>query len=126
MRVLLPLVFLFAIAAPAAAQISPPSSTSGAAPSAELLCPDNAPNGLQKDWKKAIWRVPLHIALSLPFTAASIVVPPAGKAYVRWRIRAEKQDAARGLDTCMKATIDLYGQTALPRAILKMYGVSFQ
>lgn len=92
--------------------------------SAELLCPDTAPNGLQRDWKKAIWRVPLHITLSLPFTAATIVVPPAGKAYVRWRVRAEKKDAAKGLDTCMKATIDLYSQTALPRSILKIYGIT--
>jgi hypothetical protein len=84
------------------------------------ICPSA---GLQKDWKKAVWRVPLHIALSAPVAAASLVIPPLGKKYVRSRIRAEERDAARGSDTCMKATIDLYSQTALVRAVLRMYGI---
>jgi len=85
--------------------------------------PTLCPSLLQKDWKKAVWRVPLHILLSAPVAAVTVVIPPLGKKYVRARIRAEQNDAARGLDTCMKATIDLYSQTALVRAILRMYGV---
>jgi hypothetical protein len=82
------------------------------------------PSPLQKDWKKAVWRVPLHIALSLPVTAATVVIPPVGKKFVRWRTKAETKDVAQHLDTCMKATIDLYSQTALVRAMLKMYGIT--
>ena len=119
-RFSLVLTFVASFALPAEAQLS-----SSKPRSAELLCADNAPNGLQRDWKKAVWRVPLHIALSLPATAASFVVPPIGKRYVRWRIRAETKDAQDGADTCMKATIDLYSQTALPRAVLRIYGVKF-
>ncbi len=55
--------------------------------------------------------------------AASTVVPPLGEKYVRWRVRAEQRDAARKQDTCMKATIDLYSQTALVRSVLRMYGI---
>ncbi|SRR5260370_36571166 len=78
---------------------------------------------LQRDWKKAIWKVPLHIALSAPVAAASLTVPPIGKKYVRWRIRAEMHDLCANRDTKMKAEIDLYSQTALPRAVLRLYRI---
>ena len=78
---------------------------------------------LGKDWKKAVWRVPLHIALSIPVAAGTLVVPPVGKAYVKWRIRAEQQDIASGSDTSGKAAIDLYSQTAIVRGVLKMYHI---
>lgn len=96
---------------------------------AEAQTPAPAPapavcsTGLQKDWKKAIWRAPLHIALSAPVAAASLVIPPLGKKYVQVRTDAEQRDRARGTDTCMKATIDLYTQTALVRAVLRIYGI---
>lgn len=73
-----------------------------------------------------MWRVPLHIAASAPVAAASLAVPPAGETFVCWRFRAEQQDLARHVDTCMKATIDFYSQTALVRAALRMYGISLE
>lgn len=91
-----------------------------------IAIPVRAQNGLAPDWKRAIWRVPLHIALSLPVTAATVVVPPVGKAYVEWRERAEAGHVTQGSDTPQKATIDLYTQTALPRRILKLYHVKVQ
>jgi hypothetical protein len=79
-------------------------------------------SGLQKDWKKAIWRAPLHIAVSAPVAATTLVIPPLGKKYIQARTQAEQHDLKDGSDTCMKATIDLYTQTALVRAVLRMYG----
>ena len=89
-------------------------------------CPACAQNGLAKDWKRAVWRVPVHIALSLPVTAATMVVPPLGKKYVGWRTRAEANHVATGHDTPQKATIDLYTQTALPRRVLKWYHIKME
>lgn len=91
-----------------------------------IAIPVYGQNGLAPDWKRAIWRVPLHIALSLPVTAATVVVPPVGKAYVEWRERAEVHHVVVGSDSPQKATIDLYTQTALPRSILKLYHVKVQ
>lgn len=88
------------------------------AQSPSIACPVQ-----QKDWKRAVWRVPLHIALSAPVAAGSLIVPPLGKKYVRWRVKAEKLDQAQGRDTCMKALVDEYSQTALVRAVLRIYKI---
>lgn len=77
----------------------------------------------QRDWKKAIWRVPLHIAGSLPVAAASLIVPVAGEKYVHWRERAETEDQTAHRDTSVKSMIDLYSQTAIVRAVLRVYGI---
>lgn len=77
----------------------------------------------RKDWKRAIWRVPLHMALSAPVAASSLVIPPIGKSYVNWRVRSEKKDVAAGRDTPTKGSIDLYSQVTLVRGVLKIYGV---
>lgn len=89
-----------------------------------VAIPVRAQNGLAKDWKKAIWRTPLHIALSAPVTVATFVVPPVGVKYVVWRTNAEAQHVVEGKDTPQKATIDLYTQTALVRSVLKLYHVT--
>jgi hypothetical protein len=78
---------------------------------------------VQRDWKKAVWRVPLHFALSLPFAAGSLVIPPIGTAYIHWRRRAEKADQQSQRDTAMKAAVDFYSQTALVRGTLRIYGI---
>jgi hypothetical protein len=75
------------------------------------------------DWKRALWRAPLHILMSAPVAAASLIVPPAGKAYIAWREDAERQDFLAGRDSSEKATVDLYTQTALVRGVLKLYGI---
>ena len=77
----------------------------------------------RKDWKRAIWRVPLHMMMSAPVAASSLVLPPIGRAYVNWRFRAEKRDVAEGKDSPMKASVDLYSQVSLVRGTLKLYGV---
>ena len=74
------------------------------------------------DWKRALWRAPLHLLGSLPVAAVSLVVPPVGTAYIGWRTRAEQDDQAAGRDTPEKAAIDLYTQTALVRGVLKVWG----
>jgi hypothetical protein len=112
-RALLILGLLVGAALPAAAQTTTPP----------LTPPPVCQTGLQKDWKKAIWRAPLHILVSAPVAVGSLVIPSLGKAYVRARSKAEERDRARGSDTCMKAAIDLYTQTALVRATLRMYGI---
>lgn len=86
-----------------------------------LACGQDCNN--RKDWKRAIWRVPLHMALSAPVAASSFVVPPIGKGYVNWRIRSEKRDVASGRDTGTKGSIDLYSQVALVRGVLKIYRI---
>lgn len=100
-------LFLLICAVPASAQ------TAGS------FCPAS----LSKDWKKAVWRVPLHIALSAPVAAGTLVIPPLGKKYIRWRVKAESKDIAQHADTCIKGTIDLYSQTALVRGVLRVYGI---
>lgn len=80
----------------------------------------------RKDWKRAIWRVPLHFALSTPVAVSSLVVPPLGKAYVNWRVKSEKQDVLSGRDTPSKASIDLYSQVVLVKGVLKIYGIKTQ
>lgn len=105
------LILVFSLAAsPAWAQTAPPAGS---------FCPSS----LSKDWKKAVWRVPFHIALSVPVAASALVIPPLGTKYIRWRIKAESQDIAQHADTCMKGTIDLYSQTALVRGALRIYGI---
>lgn len=74
------------------------------------------------DWKRAVWRAPLHILGSLPVAAVALIAPPVGDAYVAWRIAAEKADEAAGRDTPEKAQVDLYSQTALVYAALKAWG----
>lgn len=86
-----------------------------AAAAQTIPCP-----AFQRDWKRAVWRTPLHIAMSVPVAAATVVVPAVGRKYVRWRIAAEHADQTEGLDTAMKAAIDLYSQTALVNAVLKL------
>ena len=88
-----------------------------------VALPVQAQNGLAKDWKKAIWRSPLHILLSAPVTVATIVVPPVGKKWIQWRTSAEASHVVEGKDTPQKATIDLYTQTALVRRVLKFYHI---
>jgi len=78
---------------------------------------------LFSDWKRALWRAPLHILMSAPVAAASLIVPPAGKAYIGWRTKAEQDDEAAKRDTPEKAQIDLYTQTALVRGALRIYGI---
>lgn len=78
---------------------------------------------VRKDWKRAIWRVPMHMLLSTPVAASSLVIPPIGRAYVNWRIRAEKNDVAMGQDSPMKASVDLYSQVTIVRGTLKLYGI---
>ena len=80
-------------------------------------------NMLFHDWKRAIWRAPLHVLLSVPVAAASVVVPPLGKKYISWRARAEKDDNLTGRDSPEKAAIDLYTQTFLVRGVLRIYGI---
>lgn len=77
----------------------------------------------KRDWKRAIWRVPLHFVLSSPVAATSFVIPPLGKKYVNWRIASEKNDVAGGRDTPMKASIDLYSQVALVKGALWVYRI---
>ena len=76
---------------------------------------------LFRDWKRAFWRAPLHLLGSLPVAAASLVVPPIGRAYVEWRARAEQADVDEGRDTPEKSEIDLYGQTVLVSSVLKVW-----
>jgi hypothetical protein len=78
---------------------------------------------LFRDWKKAIWKAPLHILLSAPVAAVSLIVPPLGKKYIAWRAQAEKNDEDSGRDTSEKATIDLYSQTALVKGAMRVYGI---
>lgn len=78
---------------------------------------------LFSDWKRALWRAPLHILLSVPVAAATVVVPPLGKKYIGWRTRAENDDNLTGRDSPEKAEIDLYTQTALVRGVLKIYHI---
>lgn len=73
------------------------------------------------DLHRAVWRVPLHLLLSIPVAAAAAVVPPAGKAYIHWRERAETADLATGRDSAAKSAVDLYSQTALVRATLTLW-----
>ena len=75
-----------------------------------------------KDYKRAVWRVPLHIALSLPFAALALPLPMMGRKYIAWRERSEQDDVTAGRDTPEKAAIDLYSQTALVDSVLKVWG----
>lgn len=76
---------------------------------------------LFSDWKRAVLRAPLHLALSAPVAAASLVVPPLGKAYVGWRAQAEADDEASGRDTAEKAQVDLWSQTVLVNKVLSIW-----
>lgn len=76
---------------------------------------------LFKDWKRALWRAPLHLAASVPVAAVSLVVPPVGTKYVKWRVGAEADDQAAGRDTPEKAAVDLYTQTILVESVLKLW-----
>ena len=78
---------------------------------------------LQKDWKKAIWRTPLHLAMSLPVAAVSLPAPWLGRSYVHWRARSEQSDERFERDTAMKAAIDFYTQTILVRRVIAIYGM---
>jgi hypothetical protein len=78
---------------------------------------------LPSDWKKAIWRSPLHIAGSIPVAAATIAIPPIGKKYIRWRTREEAHHVITGQDTPGKSEMDLYSQTALVRRVLRLYKI---
>jgi hypothetical protein len=74
------------------------------------------------DWKKAIWRAPLHMLGSLPVAGVSLLIPPIGKTYLAWRTKAEAADVAAGRDTPEKGQIDLYTQTALVVRVLNIWG----
>jgi len=65
----------------------------------------------------------LHILGSIPVAVASLVVPPLGKKYVKWRTEAEADDEEDGRDTPEKAKIDLLTQTVLVKGVLKIYGI---
>lgn len=77
------------------------------------------PHGKLAGWFKA----PLHVLGSIPFAAASLVVPKVGKKYVRWRKEAEQDDVEDGFDTPEKAKVDLASQTILVRGVLRIYGI---
>lgn len=72
-------------------------------------------------WKQAIFKAPLHFIASVPIAAASLIIPPAGTAYVKWRTQAEADDEATGRDTPEKAKIDLWSQTLLVKGALKIW-----
>ncbi len=76
-----------------------------------------------RDWKRALWRAPLHLLGSIPVAAASLIIPPLGKSYINWRTRAEQKDVFFKRDTAEKAEVDLYTQTVLVRGILGIYGI---
>jgi len=78
---------------------------------------------LQNDWKRAIWRVFPHVAMSVPFAVVSLPFPDVGQWYIKWRRRSEKADERWDRDTAMKAAIDFYSQTALVSAVLKTEGI---
>jgi hypothetical protein len=75
-----------------------------------------------KDVGRAVWRAPLHILGSIPVAAVSLIIPPLGQKYVNWRIGAEQADEATGRDSPEKSQVDLYTQTALVKAVLKVWG----
>ena len=70
-----------------------------------------------------ILKAPLHILASIPVAAVTIVAPPVGKKYVKWRTAAEADDVEDGFDTPVKAKIDLTSQTVLVKTVLKAYGI---
>lgn len=75
-----------------------------------------------KDWKRALWRAPLHLLGSLPVALIALVVPPIGAAYVKWRQSAEDADVAANRDTVEKALVDFYTQTVFVSNVLKLWG----
>jgi hypothetical protein len=77
-----------------------------------------------KDWKRALWRAPLHLLMGATIAPVALVMPPLGRRYVRWRTRAEQEDMQMGRDTPEKAEIDLYTQTIPVRLVLKIWGIS--
>jgi hypothetical protein len=91
-----------------------------------LIAVSTQAQNLPRDWKRAFWRSPLHIVASLPVAAATFVVPPVGKRYVRWRTEAEANHVLQGKDTPGKAEVDLYGQTIFVRKVLGIYHIRVQ
>lgn len=74
------------------------------------------------DKKRAILRAPLHVLLSIPVAAVSIVDPDAGDDYVAWRKKAEADDFNTGRDSAKKAAVDLTTQTFLVKKVLWLWG----
>jgi hypothetical protein len=74
------------------------------------------------DKKRAILRAPLHVLLSIPFAAASLVVPKVGEKYVEWRDNAEEEDFIFGRDSAAKAKVDFVTQTWLVKKVLRLWG----
>lgn len=74
------------------------------------------------DKKRAILRAPLHVVMSIPFAAATLIAPSVGDRYVQWRVAAELDDVKGGRDSEKKAAVDLKTQTALVRAALWLRG----
>lgn len=74
------------------------------------------------DKKRAILRAPLHVLLSIPFAAVSIVDPEGGDDYIEWRKKAEASDVATGKDSRKKAAWDLTTQTFLVKKVLWLWG----
>lgn len=70
-----------------------------------------------------IFKAPAHFLASLPVAAVSLVVPPVGKKYVKWRKEAEADDLEAGRDTAEKAKIDLASQTIAVKGVLRLWGI---
>lgn len=73
------------------------------------------------DLSRATRRVLPHLLMSIPFAAAAIIAPPVGRAYIRWRTRAESADQTAGRDSPLKAQVDLYSQTWLVNSALRFW-----
>jgi hypothetical protein len=70
-----------------------------------------------------IFKAPIHFLGSIPIAAVSLVAPPVGKKYVRWRKEAEEDDVEAGRDTPEKAKIDLTSQTIAVKGVLRIWGI---
>jgi len=74
------------------------------------------------DKTRAILRAPLHVVLSIPPAAISLVAPSIGEAYIAVRQEAEDADYKQGRDSARKAAVDLKTQTFLVKVVLKLWG----
>jgi hypothetical protein len=70
-----------------------------------------------------IFKAPIHFIGSIPVAAVSLVAPPVGKRYVRWRKEAEQDDVENDRDTPEKAKIDLASQTIAVKGVLRLWGI---
>jgi hypothetical protein len=73
-----------------------------------------------------IFKAPLHFLGSVPVAAVSLVAPPVGDLYIKWRREAEEDDVKGGRDTPEKAKIDFISQTVLVKSVLRIWGIKPQ